>query len=132
MYHNAIKLCNKLLSIYFNGYNNVTDKEKGKMVEAYNLNNLLIKGCRFTEWKKEDEEKSKSQPEDAIAERVKLRRQKADDNSDEFIDISDMPPLDVDEEEVKNGKGLKRLTPNKFLTRLSILLVQIKAVKNSS
>ena len=41
MYHNAIKLCNKLLSIYFNGYNNVTDKEKGKMVEAYNLNNQL-------------------------------------------------------------------------------------------
>ena len=43
-----------------------------------------------------------------------------------------MPPLEVDEEEVKNGKGLKRLTPNKFLTRLSILLVQIKAVKNSN
>ena len=132
MYHNAIKLCNKLLSVYFNGYNNVADKEKGKMGEAYNLNNLLIKGCRFIEWKKEDAEKSKSQPEDAIAERVKLRRQKADDNSDEFIDITDMPPLEVDEEEVKNGKGLKRLTPNKFLTRLSILLVQIKAVKNSN
>ena len=132
MYHNAIKLCNKLLSIYFNGYNNVADKEKGKMGETYNLNNLLIKGFRFIEWKKEDEEKSKSQPEDAIAERVKLRRQKADDNSDEFVDIPDMPPLEVDEEEVKNGKGLKRLTPNKFLTRLSMLLVQIKAVKNSS
>ena len=43
-----------------------------------------------------------------------------------------MPPLEVNEEEVKNRKGLKRLTPNKFLTRLSILLVQIKAVKNSN
>ena len=42
-----------------------------------------------------------------------------------------MPPLEGDEEEVKEGKGLKVLTPNKLLTRLSILLAQIKAGKNS-
>ena len=29
------------------------------------------------------------------------------DNSDEFTDIPDMPPLEGDEEEVKEGKGLK-------------------------
>ena len=40
-----------------------------------------------------------------------------------------MPPLE--DEEVKEGKGLKILTPNKFLTRLSILLAQIKAGNNS-
>ena len=70
---------------------------------------LLIKGTRFIELKKEDKEKSKSQPEETIAEIVKLRRQKADDKDysgtssleanknyddfDEFIDIPDMPPL---------------------------------------
>ena len=59
--------------------------------------------------KKEDKEKSKSQPEETIAEEVKLRRQKADDkdysdtsslevdkrydDSDEFIVIPDMPLL---------------------------------------
>ena len=41
-----------------------------------------------------------------------------------------MPQLD-DDEEVKEGIGLKILTPNKLLTRLPILLAQIKAGNNS-
>ena len=73
--------------------------------------------------------------------RVKLWRKKAydedlsdtplleDDNSDEFIDILDKPPLEG--EEVKEEKGLKILTPNKSLTRLPILLAQVKAGNNS-
>ena len=40
-----------------------------------------------------------------------------------------MPPLE--DEEVKEGKGLKILTLDKFLTRLSILLAQVKAGNNS-
>ena len=35
------------------------------------------------------------------------------------------------EEEVKKGKGLKISTPDKLLSRLPILLVQIKAGNNS-
>ena len=42
-----------------------------------------------------------------------------------------MPPLEGDEEEVKEGKRLKILTPNKLLTRLPILLAQTKAGNNS-
>ena len=42
-----------------------------------------------------------------------------------------MPPLEVDKEEVKEGKGFTILTPNKLLTRLPILLAQIKAGNNS-
>ena len=38
-----------------------------------------------------------------------------------------MPPLEGDEEEVKEGKELKMLTSNKLLTRLPISLAQIKA-----
>ena len=41
-----------------------------------------------------------------------------------------MPPLEGDEK-VKEKKGLKILTPNKLLTRFSILLAQIKAANNS-
>ena len=41
-----------------------------------------------------------------------------------------MPPLQGDAE-VKEGKGLKILTPNKLLIRLQILLAQIKAGNNS-
>ena len=63
--------------------------------------------------------------EETITERVKLRRQKANDE-----DLSDMPPLEGDEE-VKEGKGLKILTPNKLLTRFPVLLVQVKAGSNS-
>ena len=42
-----------------------------------------------------------------------------------------MPPLKGDEEEVREGKGLKILTPKKLLTRLPILLAQIKVGNNS-
>ena len=42
-----------------------------------------------------------------------------------------MLPIECDEEEVKQGKILRNLTPNKLLTRLSILLVQIKAGNDS-
>ena len=43
-----------------------------------------------------------------------------------------MPPPKGDEEEVKEEKGLEILTPNKLLTRLPILLAQIKAGNNSN
>ena len=42
----------------------------------------------------------------------------------------DIPPLEGDEGEVKEGKGLKVLTPSKLLTRLPILVAQIKAGNN--
>ena len=51
-------------------------------------------------------------------------------DKEESIDLIDMPPLEVDER-VKERRGLKILSPNKLLTRLSILLAQIKARNNS-
>ena len=41
-----------------------------------------------------------------------------------------MPLPEGDEGEVKEGTGIKILTPNKLLTRLSILLAQIKPENN--
>ena len=52
-------------------------------------------------------------------------------DKEESEDLSPMPPLEGNEEELKEGKGLKILTPNKLLTRLQILLAQIKAGNNS-
>ena len=78
-----------------------------------------------------------SQPEETIAETVKLRRQKSGDkekivdlsdmpplegDEEKIVDLSDMAPLESDEEEVDGRKGLKILTPNKLLTRLPVLL----------
>ena len=42
-----------------------------------------------------------------------------------------MPPLEGDEEEEKDEKQLKFLTPNKLLTKLPTLLAQIKVENNS-
>ena len=60
----------------------------------------------------------------------KWYKEKINYYSDEFIDISEIPPLEGQEEEVKEGKGLNILTPNKPLTRLPILLAQIKVGNN--
>ena len=99
---------------------------------------MLNKGFRFIK------EKRKSQQEESIIERVKLRRQKTydkelfdtppnsdDENNDEFIDIPDKSPLEDYEEKAKEEKGLEILTPNKLLSRPSILLAEIKAGSNS-
>ena len=50
---------------------------------------------------------------------------------EESENLTDIPLLEGDEEEVKKGKELKTVTPNKLLTRLPILLAQIKAGNNS-
>ena len=39
-------------------------------------------------------------------------------------ELGDLPPIEDDEEEVKEGKGLKFSTPNKLSTSLPILLAQ--------
>ena len=48
-------------------------------------------------------------------------------DKEESVNLSVIPPL----EKVKEGKDLKVLTPNKLLTTLTILLVQIQAGNNS-
>ena len=51
-------------------------------------------------------------------------------DKEESTHVQPMPPLEGDEQEVKGGKGFKILTPNKLLTRLPVLLAQIKAGNN--
>ena len=46
-------------------------------------------------------------------------------------DLKPMPLLEGDEEEIKEGKGLKILTSNKLLSILPLLLTQRKAGNNS-
>ena len=47
--------------------------------------------------------------------------------------MADMPPLETEEDAEKSttGKGLKIMTPKQLITRLSILLGQLKAGNNS-
>ena len=67
-------------------------KKKKRLVTKYDCSNFIIKSHKYDEWYKNDEEKSKFQPEEIIAERVNLRRQKLDHE-----DLYDMPPLEDDE-----------------------------------
>ena len=57
MYSNARKLYSKLLGIYYNDYNDITDEER--ISKKYDPKNLLIKSQRFIE----DKEKSRLKPE---------------------------------------------------------------------
>ena len=47
MHNNVINLYNTLLTIYFNEYNNITNKEKEDIDKKYDPTILLITGCNF-------------------------------------------------------------------------------------
>ena len=68
--------------------------------------------------------------EESIAETTEFRNQK----SDEQPDTADMPDLESEESAPQRrnqqGKGLKIVTPNQMLSRLSISLTQLKAGNN--
>ena len=53
MYKNTVNLYNKLLAMYFNNYYSITDEENYP-------SNLFLKGYKYNERHKSDEEKSKS------------------------------------------------------------------------
>ena len=87
-------------------------------------------------------EKSEQKFEKSIAERVKLRRQKADDktddkadNDDKKPDTTDMPHLESEESAAQRtkqkGQGVKVSTPPQILCRLPIPLAQLKPGNNS-
>ena len=59
-----------------------------------------------------------------------FENEESDDTTSRKSDLSDIPPIEGDKEEVKEEKGLKILTPNKLLIILPILLAQIKAGNN--
>ena len=71
---------------------------------------------------------------DVVCQKKKDKR--LDKYDKEFLDISNIPTLEVDKEvkgkgmEVE-GKGLKILSLNKLLTTLSVLLAQVKAGNSS-
>ena len=78
-----------------------------------------------------------SESEQSIVERTKLRRQRSAEQSNEQPYTENMPDLESEESAAEQrkrnqqGKGLKILTPNQILSRLPIVLAQLKAGDNS-
>ena len=97
-------LYNKRLKGFYDGYNELSDAKRYNLHQKFKPRNLKLKDYDYDEWFTEEE-------------------------LDDEEKLDDLPPLEGDEQ-VKEGKGLKVLTPNNLLTRLSILLTQIKNGKN--
>ena len=115
----ASKLCNTLLEIYTNQFNRLHKNKKKNIAIKNRPETFSLKG--FFCFSEDDET--------------------LEGDKEEIDDISSMPPLEGDEEfvdiqpivplEIKEEKGLKILTPNKLLIRLTVFLAQIKAGNNS-
>ena len=129
MYHNAIKIYNTLLCLYFNDYDNITEEGKEKMGESLILIIYLLKVIGLLNRRKKMQKKVNHSPKKPLLKEKNLRWQKVDHYFDEAIDIPDMPPLEGDEEEMKEGKWLKILTPKKLLTRLDSIISTYKSWK---
>ena len=75
-------------------------------------------------------EESEQKFNESIGERVKLGRQKADDQTD--TDMPDLETKECAEQRRKHkGHGLKILTTQQMLRRLPISLAQLKTINNS-
>ena len=95
------------LEVYYDEYNELSDDKRNKMDPQYKPEELFLEEYNYEGWY-ENEESSDTT--------------KTDETS---TDLPQMPTLEGDEEEVKEGKGLQ------ILTTFPILLAQIKAGNNS-
>ena len=86
---NALELYNEYLEIYFDEYKAFSNAKKGKSGNKYDPIILFLKTYNYNIWfenqKSTDTTSRKS-------------------NKDESVDLSDMSPLEGDEEQIKKGK----------------------------
>ena len=115
-YDNTSKVYIEYLEIYFDQYMTLSDTWKKELVNKFDSINLFLETYNYDSWF-----------ENEVSDDTTSRKK----DKEESIDLSDIPPPEGDEEEVKEGKRLKVLIPNKLLIRLPILLTQIKAGNNS-
>ena len=98
-----------MLGTYFDEYYYLLDSKRKKTERKYKPKNLFLNAYSYDDWFDIKESTDK----------------------EESIDLSNMSPLECDEE-IKEGKEIEILTPNKLLTRLPISLAQIKVGNNSN
>ena len=116
VYDSVSELYNKYLGIYFDQYMTLSDAREKNLGNKHNPINSFLETYNYNWWFENGES-------------YNTTSRKSD--KEESIDLSHMSPQEGVEEEVKQGKELKTLTPNKLLTRFPILLAQMKAGNNS-
>ena len=109
---------NVYLETYFGQYMALSDNKKRKLDYKYHPVNLLLETYNCDYWFENKESRDRTRNTDKEESTDTTRK----NDKEKFVDLSDMPPLEGDVEEVKEGKELKILTPNKLLNKLPILL----------
>ena len=99
----------------------LSDAKKRKLSNKYAPANLFLKTYNYDVWF-ENEKLTDTRKSEKLADTT---------GGKESTDLRSVLPLEGDEE-VKEWKGLKRLTSNKLLTMFPILLAQIKGGNNSN
>ena len=108
VYDKALELYNDSLGIYFDEFNYLTVAKRKQIQHEYDPTNLFLKPYNYDLWFENEELSDITRKSD----------------KEEFGHLSDMSSLEGNE-------GLKILTLNKLLTRLSIILGKPKAGNNS-
>ena len=101
---------------------------RNKIIKLFESKNITPSMYAY-DAKSDGIEKSKQKFDESIGERVKLRRQKADDQTDETG--NEEPETTDIERRKQEAKGLKILTPQQMLSRLPISLAQLKGGNKS-
>ena len=109
----ASDLYNDLLAIYFHECNELPGAKRNNMEHKYDPDKLFLQTCNYDVWFKNEESSDKEELTD----------------KEESTDLPTISALEGDE--VKEGKKIKNLTRNDVLTRLPMLLAQIKAGNSS-
>ena len=116
-----------------NLYNN-----RSKIINLFE-NKVISPSMYAYDGKSDGIEESGQKFDKSIGERVKLRKQKADSKTDETGDeqpettgMSDLESeVSAEQRRETEGQGVKILTPQQMLSRLTISLAQLKAGNNS-
>ena len=78
--------------------------QKKKRKHGYNPKMLLLEGYDYGQWPENEESSDKD----------KSFENEESADKEESTNVPPMPALEGDEEEIKEGKGLKILTPNQL------------------
>ena len=97
MYIISSELYNNFLEIYYDEYNELSDDKRNKMDPQCDPKNLFIEGHDYSVWLENEES----------TDREELTDKKELTDKEEYVDLSEMSPVEGNQEEVKEGKGLK-------------------------
>ena len=87
----------------------LSDNKKRKLDNKYDLVNLFPETQNYDVWFENEEQADTTRKSDKEESTDTTRKS----DKEESVDLSDMPAIEGDEE-VKEGKGLTILTPNKL------------------